>query len=207
MLALVKVRYGTLCKIDRRQLCRLQVRPVDGQGGRLRLRPKGFCQLCAEKAAQLLLHQGFFLILGGLGNQQEQCHAHKDQNADHREIAVHKRHDAPGDHQNNAQQDADALDSLIAAQLFGKLGIRHALGARRVKIIAFLSHSRPSLVAKAEIQRAVGVHRVDIHQGGFGGNAVQLHTLGTVFIIVRLGLGGKNQPVVILGEINGVAFG
>ena len=62
VLALVEVRHGTLCKVDRRQLCRRQVSPVDGQGGRLRLRTEGFCQLRAEEAAQLLLHQGFFLL-------------------------------------------------------------------------------------------------------------------------------------------------
>ena len=52
VLALVEVRHGTLRKGDRRQPCRLQVRPVDGQRGRLRLRAKGFCQLRAEEAAQ-----------------------------------------------------------------------------------------------------------------------------------------------------------
>ena len=99
MLALVEVRHGTLCKVDRRQLRRLQVRPVDGQRGRLRLRTEGFCQLRAEEAAQLLLQQGFFLRLGGLCHQQKKRYAGKDQNADHSDVAIYKHHDAPGDHQ------------------------------------------------------------------------------------------------------------
>ena len=90
VLALVEVRQGTLRKGDRRQLCRLQVRPVDGQGGRLRLRAEGFCQLRAEEAAQLLLHQRFFLRLGGLGHQQEQCHAGERQSADQNGVTLYK---------------------------------------------------------------------------------------------------------------------
>ena len=99
VLALVEVRHGTLRKGDRRQICRLQVRPVDGQRGRLWLRTEGFCQLRAEEAAQLLLHQGFFLRLGGLCHQQKKRYAGKGQNADHSDVAIYKHHDAPGDHQ------------------------------------------------------------------------------------------------------------
>ena len=88
--ALVKVCHGTLRKGDCRQLCRLQVRPVDGQRGRLRLRAEGFCQFRAEEAAQLLLHQRFFLRLGGFGYQQEQCHARECQSADKKGVTLYK---------------------------------------------------------------------------------------------------------------------
>ena len=102
MLTLVEVRRGTLRKGEGRQLCRRQIRPVDGQRGRLRLRAEGAGQLRAEEAAQLLLHQGFFLLLGGLCYQQAQRHTGENQNADHNNIAIHKGQNAPGDHQNNA---------------------------------------------------------------------------------------------------------
>ena len=90
MLALVEVRHGTLRKGDRRQICRLQVRPVDGQRGRLRLRAKGFCQLRAEEAAQLLLHQGFFLRLGRLCHQQKKRYAGERQSADQNGVTLYK---------------------------------------------------------------------------------------------------------------------
>ena len=63
------------------------------------------------------------------------------------------------------------------------------------------------LVAKAEIQAVVRVNGVDIHESSFGGNAVKLHTLGGILVVVRLRLGGKDKPVVIFGDIDRVALG
>ena len=44
-------------------------------------------------------------------------------------------------------------------------------------------------------------------RAAFGRNAVQLHAFGTVLVVVRLRLGGKDQSVIVLREIDGVALG
>ena len=121
--ALVKVRHGTLCKVDRRQLRRLQVRPVDGQRRRCRFHAKHPGQFRAEIAAQLLLQQRFFLRLGGLCHQQEQRHTNKYKSADQDNIALHKHQDAAGHNAEYPQQHADALRFLAASQFFRQLGI------------------------------------------------------------------------------------
>lgn len=52
--------------------------------------PKAFVSSVREEAAQLLLHQGFFLRLGGLCHQQEQCHAGERQSADQNGVMLYK---------------------------------------------------------------------------------------------------------------------
>lgn len=43
----------------------------------------------------------------------------------------------------------------------------------------------------------------DIHDGRFGCDAVQLHALCAVLIIIRLSLGGENEAVVVLIPLAG----
>ena len=79
MYALVEVLYAALRPLDGRQAGAFEVCLVDGQLRCFYLGAKGSDQLCAEIAAQLLLHQRFFLLLGGLCHQQEQRHAGEHQ--------------------------------------------------------------------------------------------------------------------------------
>ena len=46
----------------------------------------------------------------------------------------------------------------------------------------------------------------DIHDCCFGCDAVELHTLCAVLIIIRLSLGGENEAVVVLGHVNNIAL-
>ena len=53
------------------------------------------------------------------------------------------------------------------------------------------------------MQIAVRVKGGDIHDGRFGCDAVQLHALCAVLIIIRLSLGGENEAVVVLIPLAG----